>query len=105
METFRAQPVGGTGEHEALRAPKAATVKEIPAKAGDSLAVDQVIVEFEWRVLARLLGKFLKGCVPSQRAELAAQSSDESYIRRFHVTRLARCPTSSTLCSASRDVG
>ncbi len=30
-----------------LRAPKAATVKAIPAKAGDSLAVDQVIVEFE----------------------------------------------------------
>jgi propionyl-CoA carboxylase alpha chain len=30
-----------------LRAPKAATVKETPAKAGDSLAVDQVIVEFE----------------------------------------------------------
>jgi propionyl-CoA carboxylase alpha chain len=30
-----------------LRAPKAATVKSTPAKAGDSLAVDQVIVEFE----------------------------------------------------------
>jgi propionyl-CoA carboxylase alpha chain len=30
-----------------LRAPKAATVKATPAKAGDSLAVDQVIVEFE----------------------------------------------------------
>ena len=30
-----------------LRAPKAATVKTTPAKAGDSLAVDQVIVEFE----------------------------------------------------------
>ncbi len=30
-----------------LRAPKAATVKVTPAKAGDSLAVDQVIVEFE----------------------------------------------------------
>jgi len=30
-----------------LRAPKAATVKATPAKVGDSLAVDQVIVEFE----------------------------------------------------------
>ncbi|HSQ99050.1 MAG TPA: acetyl/propionyl/methylcrotonyl-CoA carboxylase subunit alpha [Sphingomicrobium sp.] len=30
-----------------LRAPKAATVKATAAKAGDSLAVDQVIVEFE----------------------------------------------------------
>jgi len=30
-----------------LRAPKSATVKATPAKAGDSLAVDQVIVEFE----------------------------------------------------------
>jgi propionyl-CoA carboxylase alpha chain len=30
-----------------LRAPKAATVKATPAKAGDSLAGDQVIVEFE----------------------------------------------------------
>jgi propionyl-CoA carboxylase alpha chain len=30
-----------------LRALKAATVKATPAKAGDSLAVDQVIVEFE----------------------------------------------------------
>jgi len=30
-----------------LRAPKPATVKATPAKAGDSLAVDQVIVEFE----------------------------------------------------------
>jgi propionyl-CoA carboxylase alpha chain len=30
-----------------LRAPKAATVKATPARAGDSLAVDQVIVEFE----------------------------------------------------------
>ena len=30
-----------------LRAPKAATVKATPAKAGDSLSVDQVIVEFE----------------------------------------------------------
>jgi propionyl-CoA carboxylase alpha chain len=30
-----------------LRAPKMATVKATPAKAGDSLAVDQVIVEFE----------------------------------------------------------
>ncbi len=30
-----------------LRAPKAAIVKATPAKAGDSLAVDQVIVEFE----------------------------------------------------------
>jgi propionyl-CoA carboxylase alpha chain len=30
-----------------LRAPKAATVKATPAKAGDSVAVDQVIVEFE----------------------------------------------------------
>jgi propionyl-CoA carboxylase alpha chain len=30
-----------------LRAPKAATVKATPAKAGDSLAVDQVLVEFE----------------------------------------------------------
>jgi propionyl-CoA carboxylase alpha chain len=30
-----------------LRAPKAATVKATPAKAGDSLTVDQVIVEFE----------------------------------------------------------
>jgi propionyl-CoA carboxylase alpha chain len=29
-----------------LRAPKAATVRATPAKAGDSLAVDQVIVEF-----------------------------------------------------------
>ena len=30
-----------------LRAPKAATVKATPAKAGDSVAVDQIIVEFE----------------------------------------------------------
>ena len=30
-----------------LRAPKAATVKATPAKAGDSLAVNQIIVEFE----------------------------------------------------------
>jgi len=30
-----------------LRAPKAATVKATPAKAGDSLAVDQVIMELE----------------------------------------------------------
>jgi propionyl-CoA carboxylase alpha chain len=30
-----------------LRAPKAATVKATPAKAGDRLAVDQIIVEFE----------------------------------------------------------
>jgi propionyl-CoA carboxylase alpha chain len=30
-----------------LRASKGATVKATPAKAGDSLAVDQVIVEFE----------------------------------------------------------
>src|SRR5690348_13877548 len=30
-----------------LRAPKAAMVKATPAKAGDSLAVDQVIIEFE----------------------------------------------------------
>jgi propionyl-CoA carboxylase alpha chain len=30
-----------------LRAPKAAMVKATPAQAGDSLAVDQVIVEFE----------------------------------------------------------
>ena len=30
-----------------LRAPKAATVKATPAKAGESLAVDQIIVEFE----------------------------------------------------------
>ncbi|HEV8408753.1 MAG TPA: acetyl/propionyl/methylcrotonyl-CoA carboxylase subunit alpha [Sphingomicrobium sp.] len=30
-----------------LRAPKAATVKSTPARAGDSLAVDQIIVEFE----------------------------------------------------------
>jgi hypothetical protein len=30
-----------------VRAPKAATVKATPARAGDSLAVDQVIVEFE----------------------------------------------------------
>jgi len=30
-----------------LRAPKSATVKATPAKAGDSLTVDQVIVEFE----------------------------------------------------------
>lgn len=30
-----------------LRAPKAAMVKATPAKAGDSLAVDQIIVEFE----------------------------------------------------------
>ena len=30
-----------------LRAPKAATVKATPAKPGDSVAVDQVIVEFE----------------------------------------------------------
>jgi acetyl/propionyl-CoA carboxylase alpha subunit len=30
-----------------LRAPKAAMVKATRAKAGDSLAVDQVIVEFE----------------------------------------------------------
>jgi propionyl-CoA carboxylase alpha chain len=29
-----------------LRAVKASTVKAVPAKAGDSLAVDQVIVEF-----------------------------------------------------------
>ena len=30
-----------------LRAGRAATVKATPAKAGDSLAVDQIIVEFE----------------------------------------------------------
>jgi len=30
-----------------LRAPKAATVKATPVKAGGSVAVDQVIVEFE----------------------------------------------------------
>jgi propionyl-CoA carboxylase alpha chain len=30
-----------------LRAEKSATVKVTPAKAGDSLAVDQIIVEFE----------------------------------------------------------
>ena len=30
-----------------LRAEKAATVKATPAGAGESLAVDQVIVEFE----------------------------------------------------------
>ena len=30
-----------------LRAPKAATVKVTPVKAGESVAVDQVIVEFE----------------------------------------------------------
>jgi len=30
-----------------LRAPKAATVKATPAKAGESVAVDQIIVEFE----------------------------------------------------------
>jgi propionyl-CoA carboxylase alpha chain len=30
-----------------LRATKAATVKATPVKAGDSVAVDQVIVEFE----------------------------------------------------------
>jgi propionyl-CoA carboxylase alpha chain len=30
-----------------LRAVKASTVKAVPAKAGDSLAVDQVIVEFD----------------------------------------------------------
>ena len=30
-----------------LRAAMTATVKATPAKAGDSLAVDQVIVEFE----------------------------------------------------------
>ena len=30
-----------------LRAPKAATVKATPAKTGDSLSVDQIIVEFE----------------------------------------------------------
>ena len=30
-----------------LRAPKAATVKATPVKAGESVAVDQVIVEFE----------------------------------------------------------
>ena len=30
-----------------LRAPKAATVKATPVKAGDSVAVDQGIVEFE----------------------------------------------------------
>jgi propionyl-CoA carboxylase alpha chain len=30
-----------------LRAAKSTTVKATPAKAGDSLAVDQVIVEFE----------------------------------------------------------
>jgi propionyl-CoA carboxylase alpha chain len=30
-----------------LRAEKIASVKATPAKAGDSLAVDQVIVEFE----------------------------------------------------------
>jgi len=30
-----------------LRAPKAAKVKATPARAGDSLAVDQVIVEFD----------------------------------------------------------
>jgi len=36
-----------------LRATKATTVKATPAKAGDSLAVDQVIVEFEGSVLLR----------------------------------------------------
>ncbi len=30
-----------------LRATRAATVKATPAKAGDSVAVDQIIVEFE----------------------------------------------------------
>jgi len=30
-----------------IRAGRAATVKATPAKAGDSLAVDQIIVEFE----------------------------------------------------------
>ena len=30
-----------------LRAPKAATVRATPVKAGESVAVDQVIVEFE----------------------------------------------------------
>jgi propionyl-CoA carboxylase alpha chain len=30
-----------------LRAPKAATVKATPAKVGEGLAVDQVIMEFE----------------------------------------------------------
>ena len=47
MEKPRAQPAWGTGEHEALRAPKAATVKGDACQAGDSLAVDQIIVEFE----------------------------------------------------------
>jgi hypothetical protein len=47
MEKSRAQPVWETGEHGTLRAARAATVKATPAKPGDSLAVDQVIVEFE----------------------------------------------------------
>ena len=47
MEKPRAQPFLGAGEHEALRSARAATVKATPAKAGDSLAVDQIIVEFE----------------------------------------------------------
>ena len=47
MEKARGQSVRGADEHVALRAPKAATVKATPAKAGDSLAFDQVIVEFE----------------------------------------------------------
>jgi propionyl-CoA carboxylase alpha chain len=44
------QPVGvmeAMKMENILRAPKAATVKATPARAGDSLAVDQVIVEFE----------------------------------------------------------
>jgi propionyl-CoA carboxylase alpha chain len=44
------QPVAGMEamkRENSLRAPKAATVKATPAKAGDSLAVDQIIVEFE----------------------------------------------------------
>ena len=39
METMKMENI--------LRAPKAATVKATPVKAGESVAVDQVIVEFE----------------------------------------------------------
>jgi propionyl-CoA carboxylase alpha chain len=41
-----------------LRATRAATVKATPAKAGESLAVDQVIVEFEYCPPLRLQGRW-----------------------------------------------
>ena len=41
-----------------LRSPKAARVKATPAKPGESLSVDQVIVEFESkRVLFRVVAQ------------------------------------------------